>query len=251
MRYALLAILLCPAFGFAQTVSGRVTERTTGEGVSRAEILLLDESGHPRMATRSDSSGHYAMRAPRPGPYRLNFSRAGLSAVNGIAARLVGDSTTIVNAVLDVGLTKLSDVTVRARPVVNAPPGNRTKYDEFLRRKAVGMGTFLTREDIDSRPRHRIQEIFNGIPGIKVRENGTTWYLQSQRCSGKSIPGFRIGKPKTAPMIFVDGVRMTDSTYFAQIPPGNIEAVEVYQGAAQLPADARGDSCFAIFVWLR
>jgi hypothetical protein len=36
-----------------------------------------------------------------------------------------------------------------------------------------------------------------------------------------------------------------------EIPPQEIEAIEVYQGAGEMPAEAKGDACFAIFIWLR
>ncbi len=157
----------------------------------------------------------------------------------------------MVNASLSIGVTTLATVDVVAEREFNAPAGSRRKYDEFLRRRAVGLGTFLTRGDLDSRPRHQMQEVFNGIPGLKVRHNGAQWTLQSQRCSGKSIPGLDPVEDKRNPMFFVDGVRLRDISALSYITPSQVEAVEVYQGPAQLPAEARGDACFAIFIWLR
>ncbi len=87
-----------------------------------------------------------------------------------------------------------------------------------------------------------------------MRHNGTQWFLRSQRCSGNTIPGIdaSVGgaQRKLDPMLFIDGVRVLDISALANISPGQIEAVEVYQGSAQLPAEARGDACFAVFVWL-
>lgn len=120
------------------------------------------------------------------------------------------------------------------------------------------MGTFLTREDIEARPLTRIQQLFSSIPGLKVRQIGTQWVIQSQRCSvGLPSAGMQreaergIKDPKWFPLLFIDGFRVNGIATLNDISPSAIEAIEVYQGSAQLPAEARGDACAAIFVWLR
>jgi hypothetical protein len=52
-------------------------------------------------------------------------------------------------------------------------------------------------------------------------------------------------------MVFIDGARMHDVSALSELSPSQVEAVEIYQGASQLPAEAKGDACFAVFVWLR
>jgi len=254
-----LAVLFPFSTGLAQTVSGTVIEQTTGLPVRGVGVVLFDPAGRPRMAALSDSVGKYRMSVTSPGIYRLTFRRVGLNPREGIEANLLVGSEAVVNATLSRSVTTLATVSVVGERIVDSPPGNRHKYDEFLRRKAIGLGTFLTREDLQSRPRHQMQEVFNGIPGIKVRHNGTQWTLQSQRCSGRSIPGLDAGAlagqsagpdPKLKPAVFLDGVRLFDISALSELSPSQVEAVEVYQGAAQLPAEAKGDACFAIFVWL-
>jgi hypothetical protein len=248
------------SFAQAQIVRGTITEQATGLPVRGVGVLLRDLAARPRMAALSDSLGRYSMTAPQSGSYVLNFSRAGLNALDGVAVALSAGSEKVVDATLTRSVTKLATVDVVGESVVERPAGNPHKYDEFHRRRALGMGTFLTREQIHSRPRHQMQELFNGIPGIKVRHNGTAWKLQSQRCSGRSIPGLDVAAlagatsgpdPKYNPMLFIDGVKVQDITAISELSPSQVEAIEVYQGAAQLPSEARGDACFAIFVWLR
>lgn len=243
-----------------QTVRGTITEQATGLPIRGVGIVLRDEGERPRMGAVSDSLGRYRLSVPNEGQYTLAFSRSGLQPVEGVKVSLRRGSEEVVNATLSRGITTLSTVSIVGERPMDRPPGDPHKYDEFLRRRAIGLGTFLTREEIHSRPRHQIQEIFNGIPGIKVRHAGTQWFLRSQRCSGKWIPGLDGGAvgggsgeidPKLNPMIFIDGVRVFDETALSHYSPSEVDAVEVYQGGAQMPAEARGDACFAIFVWLK
>lgn len=243
-----------------QTVAGTITEQATGLPIRGVGVVLRDSESRPKMGALSDSLGRYRMTAPSNGQYSLTFTRAGLMPLSGVAVTLQNGSEEVVNATLSQGITTLSTVNVVGTRPVDTPPGNPRKYDEFLRRRAVGLGTFLTREEIHSRPRHQIQEIFNGIPGVKVRHYGTQFFLRSQRCSGKFIPGLGTGgggggrggtDPKLEPMLFVDGIRVREVSALSNISPAQVDAIEVYQGAAQMPAEAKGDACFAIYVWLK
>ena len=202
----------------------------------------------------------FHLTAPSAGRYRLTFSRAGIARFESSAQELREGSDLTFDAVLTTSITTLASVEVIAESPVNRPPGNPHKYDEFLRRRKLGLGTFLTRAELESRPRHQLQDVFNGVPGIKVRHNGAQWTLQSQRCSGKHIPGLDAGAlaggsvgpdKKLTPMLFIDGARVFDVYALSDISPAQVEAVEVYQGASQLPAEAKGDACFAIFIWLK
>jgi hypothetical protein len=213
------------------------------------------------MGALSDSLGRYRLSVASDGHYTLAFTRSGLKPVEGVKVTLRKGVEEVVDATLSRGVTTLSTVNVVGERTMDRPPGNPHKYDEFLRRRAIGLGTFLTREEIHSRPRHQIQEIFNGIAGIKVRHHGTQWFLRSQRCSGKFIPGLDGGAvggsstgaidPKLNPMLFIDGIRVHDHTALSDLSPSQVDAVEIYQGGSQMPVEARGDACFAIFVWLK
>jgi len=143
----------------------------------------------------------------------------------------------------------IAPVTVKAKADVERTPANPHKFDLFLQRKAQGVGFFMTHEQIIARNSNHMQGLLQGLPGIKVRQVGTEWKLQSQRCGGGTLPGMRDNA--LDPLVFVDGQRITDLDILDDIRPGEIEALEVYHGASQLPAEARGRGCFAIFIWMR
>jgi hypothetical protein len=157
-------------------------------------------------------------------------------------------------------ITALETVRVTASRSVDPPAGNPTKFDEFYRRRRLGFGHFLTKSDIEKTGMNATRDLLRGIPGMLVTESGTSPTIQSKRCSGSSIPGLdpaalvgrRAGPDKKQePMLFVDGHRVRDISSISDIHPAQIEAMEIYQGAAQVPAEAKGDACAAIFIWLK
>jgi hypothetical protein len=259
----LLALLLCNATAMqAQVVRGRIAEKSSRAPVAGVGVLLLDRTNRPRMAALTDSSGYYRIVAPAEGAYRLSFSRTGLTTLRINTVNLHSGSDMVLDTALTMSVTTLTPVNVEAKLEVHPPPGNPHKYDEFLRRKSLGFGHFITRDEIDSKPQSDTRALFSNIAGIKFRIDGARWFLTSQRCSGGSIPGMGTGnyrKPlkdeKYDPMIFINGLPISRSSngmeMLREIPPQEIEAVEVYQGAAEMPPEAKGDACFAIFIWLR
>jgi hypothetical protein len=149
----------------------------------------------------------------------------------------------------------LPSVTVTAKaPVATAGPNSR-KYDLFLMRRKLGMGTFLTREQLESKPASQTYQLFQNIPGLKISQHGTQWLIRSQRCPAKLPTG---GPPPDLdqdnpafPILFIDGFKVRGLNTLNMLKPNEVEAIEVYQGAAQLPGEAKGNACAAIFIWLK
>ena len=119
------------------------------------------------------------------------------------------------------------------------------RLDSFRARRAMGLGAFMTRRQIEGRVVRSTFELLQAIPGVKVRQVGREYSVQSSRCSGGGLPG-TTAPPE--PAVFINGRRGTTS--LADINPTEIEALEVFQGSGQMPAEAM-DKCFAVFVWLR
>jgi hypothetical protein len=244
----------------AQAVGGTATSKELSVPLGGVSVLLLGSDSRPKAMSLTDSVGSYHITATSPGTYRLAFYRRGLETVEVSNVKLQRGAEIVVDAQLAREITALPTVSIIEKSEVDRLPGNTHKYDEFFRRRSQGIGHFLTRADLDAKPRLRMPDVFNGIPGIKVRTSGSSWHLQSQRCSGSSIPGLDEGalggpsagrRSKLLPMVFIDGQRAYDFEELTRLSPGEVEAVEIYQGASQMPAEAKGDACFAVFVWLR
>ena len=68
--------------------------------------------------------------------------------------------------------------------------------------------------------------------------------MQSVGARGDEIPG---------PLqLFINGAHVGEPlTTLAQLRTEEIEAIEIHRGVAQLPVEARGNGCAAIFIWTR
>jgi len=103
---------------------------------------------------------------------------------------------------LEPGAYVLPDLVAAARGAKPARYAWTTKYDGFFERRRIRGGTFLTQDQIDTRPRMRTLELLQGIPGIRVAINplgsveGSS--IDIARCSG--FP------PKIN--VYVDGVKL-------------------------------------------
>jgi Carboxypeptidase regulatory-like domain/TonB-dependent Receptor Plug Domain len=246
---------LYPAGLFAQSVSGTVHDKTSGAAVAGAAVLLLDTRRNLKSAVQTNADGRYAVSASAPGRYILSIQKAGVTTVESETLTLTTDSPLVRNFELTIAPPKLAPITVTGKAVVNTSGPNSHKYDEFLLRRSVGIGTFLTREQIEAKPASQTQQLFQNIPGLKISQHGTQWFIRSQRCPAKLPTGEPDPDPDRdyadLPIIFIDGFQTRGLNSLNMVNPSDIEGIEVYQGAAQLPAVAKGNACAAIFVWLK
>src|SRR5690606_18095702 len=113
----------------------------------------------------------------------------------------------------------------------------------FFERRARGMGTFFTAEDIDRRNPSVTTDLFRTVPGARIERvgNENVVVFRGQRC---------------VPLVWIDGMPATagylDPDHFA---PGTLGGVEVYMGVATVPVELmwmRGKgSCGVIALWTR
>jgi len=146
---------------------------------------------------------------------------------------------------------QLSVVTVIGTPTKPLRYAGTTKYDEVFLRRRVGLGTLITRDDIDQRFGLRTYELLQNIPGIHVW-NGPPKRLRFTRCQD---PGGII--------VFVDGVRqLNDSSALelgeepvietlSRINPSDIEMIEVFRGPSEIPGIYHWNGCAVIAIWTR
>lgn len=253
---AFLATALArPATLSSQSIVGTVTERSSGTAIMGAAVILHDAKRTVKGAVTSNAEGTYSIVVPSAGSYYLSVQKSGLTSIETEMFKISSDSVHIMNIEAGVAAPQLTPVTVIAKATVNTSGPNKHKYDQFLLRKSLGMGTFLTREQIEAKPATQTYQLFQNIPGLKISQNGTQWIIRSQRCPAKLPTG---GPPPDMdfdipglPILFIDGFRVRGLGTLSTLNPSEIEAIEVYQGAAQLPAEAKGNACAAIFVWTK
>ena len=105
------------------------------------------------------------------------------------------------------------------------PRRNRLDMDGLVRRMSLGFGSFVTRDEMETRPQARITDLLRSTPGVEVyvnqKEHTYFLYVRGKTC---------------VPDVFVDGVRQMDPPSELDIPPAtDLEAVEIYRGIAEIP----------------
>lgn len=129
----------------------------------------------------------------------------------------------------------LAAVVVRERAAGPLPNG-------FERRRASGFGHYITRADIARRNPLRTTDLLRDIAGVTISAGGPRF-----RAAG--------GSGACAPSYFFNGSPAATAIDLDAILPDNLESLEVYSGAATVPAALRSalapGGCGAIVVWTR
>ena len=119
-------------------------------------------------------------------------------------------------------------------------------------RMAIGAGHFILREDLEDRPgATTLGDVLRDVPGVRVRRQGggiNGQYIVQLRGAAN------MANEACTPNIFVDAVPLgRDSGLFSDILSFDIEVVEVYRGASEVPGEySGGDSrCGVVAVWTR
>jgi hypothetical protein len=136
--------------------------------------------------------------------------------------------------------------------------------DDIRRRERQGFGKFVWREDLELRAGAQLRDVLWTVPGLRiplVRVGDDEWVPVVET----RLAAHFLGTCYAA--LYVNGTRHfynvnihdEDNEYkerlkdFFAIAPADIEAIEVYRGAAEVPAEYSGSTaeCGVVAVWLR
>jgi hypothetical protein len=229
----LLAVAPTPAR--AQTVVRGVVVDSSGKPVNEVTLGIIAI----HQATRTDDHGLFAFPGVPKGEVDISVRRIGYQPlvvrfiVSGTAAESIRVVMAEVPAVLEA-------VTVSA-----AERHRRQRIEDFYWRRARGIGTYFTREEILSRRASMPSDILRTAKGIRfVRTAGGTGVRFS------SATNMRTG---CTPMLWIDGQR-APGMEVDEIPLNDIEGIELYNGASTTPPEfwqANSVQCGTIVVWSR
>jgi hypothetical protein len=154
----------------------------------------------------------------------------------------------------------------------------RTKNLSFEDHRKLGLGHFVTREEIDKNAGALLVTFLQQMPGMKInRGMGTqTWPLASRpssmNCTGCYIPEpFEAGQGMRADcyaLVFLDGMLMNRPQTFRRgaqtisaaqpfdlrdVSLSQVESVEWYARASQMPVEynVNGSACGVLVIWTR
>ena len=230
---------------------GTVVADSTHAPVIDAEVGLTDLG--VRQHTGSD--GSFQFTSIPSGDHRLLVRRLGYGSLDTSVTFVAGE--TMDRRIVLSRMTALDSVRVtaaRSRPGVG--------YAAFDERRRMGFGKFVDSQTLRANEHRRLQYILGDLPGVRI--------FQPQKCRGRGCesPPPNMAIAVSARMgcyseVLLDGVVVAKG---GNMPPhwqgefdlnaemvSNIEAVEVYRSAAELPQGYGGASsqCGVILLWSR
>jgi hypothetical protein len=237
----LLACVFASSSLWAQEVAVRGTVRDfANRPISGASVSV------PGLGVVTNDSGVFRLGGQTTGERILIAIRA-LDFVPVDTEVTVSDRAVSVILRRSVVSQPLAPVTVEATGSKPARYGATSKFDEFYRRRATGQGHFFTREDLERTSRTEAAYLLQGLNGVRV---------YPQRAAQKpSITMTRCLYGKSGIALFIDGQQtgsaLTAAETLFELHVSDIEAMEVYTSQSQLPQEAIGSACGAVFVWTR
>ncbi len=224
------------------SLGGLVVDARTAEPfVGAIVILVAAASGESRAVT--DPEGYFLLSELEPGEHTIHFQFDGRASEPRTIQLREGHYTEIRASVILGDATRVGGVPVAELPPLEveiegeARPG---KLRGFYERRGRAHGYFISGPEIRERSPFRTSDLMREVPGLIItRDPGGRHGLRVGRNAGCSIEFYVDGAP--APGLSID-----------DIPPGDIDGLEIYRGASEVPIRyRRPTTCAAILIWTR
>ena len=211
-----------------------------------AEVTVLRSNLH----LFTNRAGRFRIYDVIPGQYILTVRRLGYRPISQLIEVLPNDTLSL-SYTLDQALTpRLDTVRVLAK---------RTTKDlqEFEARRQIGVGDFLTQEQIERRGSVELSTLLQGFRSISIASNPTKGNSIQERIAynRRDFGNLLTQGPGTCPMqVYVDGAPMPRAFDLTMGPlPSQIAGIEVYGRPSTAPVQFAGAdrSCGLILIWTR
>lgn len=195
----------------------------------------------------SSENGRFRMLQVPSGQYLLIVRRIGFAPTSGIIEVPASDTVRLSYSLTRSSLT-LDTVRVRERRVT-------LRMLEFEQRRLLGVGQFITREQIEKRGSTSTADYLRILKGVDVSPIAGDQFsgrIALSRREGGSLGGEGAGA--CAMQVLLDGIVMPRFFNLDLLPPPKqIAGIEVYSGAATVPPQFSGADrrCGLIAVWTR
>jgi hypothetical protein len=242
MFRAFQAVMLCivtaASVGAQNTavISGTVQD-DAGKPISSVEVRAVKQD----RLVRTDTAGRFVLTGLPSGNVDLSFRRLSYEPAT-VSMDAFADDTIDVEVKLTIVAQKLQAVVVQAPSEAQ----RRVLAGFEDRRKHLGTGHFITRAQIESRHPSLLGDAMSLVPGMTfVMDRSGRRQLRFARNNAR---------PDCPPAYVIDG---TPAAFFNidDMPPGDVEAIELYGGPAGLPPEfARIDrtpTCGTVVIWTR
>ncbi|MDX2182397.1 MAG: TonB-dependent receptor plug domain-containing protein [Gemmatimonadaceae bacterium] len=137
--------------------------------------------------------------------------------------------------------TNAADGQPLATVAVTASPPMDRRYMDFERRLKTGRGQYITAKQIDEAGYYSLQDAMRNLRGVKVDcGGGAGCFITMARATMGCTPEY-----------IVDG--FADNWFGAQTPIKDIQGIEVYTGASDVPGEFAGSNaaCGLVVIWTK
>ena len=223
------------------TIQGTITSRQSNAPVNVAVIIANDI-----VVGLTERDGTFRVPAPVVDgrSNQLSVRRMAYAPVDLAFVPSATDSILEFDITLDPLPVRLEEIIVSADRTMLVPRHLRGFYE----RRLVGIGHFMTAEDIDAAGAAETSTLLQRVPGIMVTDGAMF--------GTRTIRTLRGGSHCGPVLIYLDGVRVSalwqgDIDFLTN--PRRLAGVEVFNGAAQIPIqyNPTGSACGVILLWSR
>lgn len=263
---ALIGAAVGPSLVNAQAiVKGFLYDDASGARVHGGTVMLVDPSSDaPVVHVTADSSGEFLLRGPS-GQYQIAVVHAGYTSV--LSAPMTfdnGESLTIrVPMATNGDPTHNIGVLEHTKSAVEPKRSAMGRYDwmdDFRQRKMAGNSVSYDANQLAHANAITVSDLLRRVPGVAVGNDATSSSVAMSRTAMLSSMSSVIGGSPCRVGWFVDGRRIdrpgvTDPVTegLSSIHLDQLEALEVFRGLAEMPAEfAYPDlQCGAVALWMK
>lgn len=230
--------LLAQRDALSATLRGRILDAVSGTPLVGATIAATTAGA----SARTDSAGRYRIEGLTAGIHRFLVSASGYTRGTltlAFAKREVMERDLELDPI---GRVLSAEDSAKAQMLpavpVTAPMSAGRRFDDFERRRATGRGQYLTREQLEEGQFGTLQDAMRPLRGVRFSCAGSTCLVQMARaplgCSPEYIVDERV-----------------DNMFGPLVPVRDIQAIEVYTGASDVPGEFAGTNagCGVIVIW--
>jgi hypothetical protein len=248
--FALLLLVAAPIH--AQQIHGVVLEDVTRRPLALVELTVLD-GNKPIGKVVSDTSGHFEAQLSKSGAFKLIASRLGYKTFTSERVEVGRDELVDMEIFLAVNAIPLEPLRVTARSQVESEFLTSVGYYD---RQKQGIGHFLSGVQIEKRNAVVLSEVLTSVPGVKLLRADRGVTKRSEITFGRGAVAMR----QCVPAVFIDGAlarmggqpRPNDLPLDDWVMPRDIEAVELYHGAASAPPMFNQQAqCGVVAIWTK
>ena len=216
------------------TVRGVVVD-TAGAPIASADVGIASL----RRLTRTDDSGRFVLADVKAGAMQISVRRLSYEPRKiDHVAKANGEPMRVI---LLPNVTLLEGVYVTAGEM-----RRREQVEEFYRRLTRGLGTYVTRDDIEGRSSGSPSDMLRTVPGIR--------FVKVASGRGIRFPTTSLSRRDCAPMIWIDGQKAA-GLEIDDVTLTDIEGIEIYNGPSTTPFQfsqgAGMVTCGTVVIWSR